>query len=206
MNPDSDRKLITLLFNPFVYIAGVEALLIGATVIILAGVIGSFSHTHFDGVLDLHTGAQAQLGVFLLEGLADWLSLGLVLLVMGRIISKTSFRTIDLLGTQALARWPTIFTSLITLPAGFQRFGNYLLEELVRPGGKAQFDCTDAVVFWTVLAVSVLLLCWMVALMYKSYSVSCNVKGGKAVVTFIVGLILAEILSKLAIYWLITLI
>ena len=29
MNPNPDRKLTTLLFNPFVYIAGAEALLIG---------------------------------------------------------------------------------------------------------------------------------------------------------------------------------
>jgi hypothetical protein len=41
-------------------------------------------------------------------------------------------------------------------------------------------------------------LCWMVALMYKSFSVSCNVKGGKAIGTFVAGLIIAEILSKLA--------
>ena len=38
--------------------------------------------------------------------------------------------------------------------------------------------------------------------MYKSYSISCNVKGGKAVGTFIGGIILAEVLSKLALYWL----
>ena len=50
-----------------------------------------------------------------------------------------------------------------------------------------------------------LLLCWEVALMYKSYSVSCNVKGGKAIGTFIAGLLLAEILSKSALYWLLKL-
>jgi hypothetical protein len=44
-----------------------------------------------------------------------------------------------------------------------------------------------------------LLICWVVALMYKSYSVSCNVKGGLAIGTFIAGLILAETLSKIAI-------
>jgi len=46
----------------------------------------------------------------------------------------------------------------------------------------------------------IVLLCWMVALMYKSYSVSCNVRGGKAIGTFIAGLLLAEILSKIAVY------
>ena len=37
----------------------------------------------------------------------------------------------------------------------------------------------------------------MVALMYKSFSVSCNVKGGKAIGIFVAGLLVAEVLSKL---------
>jgi hypothetical protein len=201
---NQDRKLVTLFFNPFVYIAGVEALLIGMAVILLAGYVGSLSHTHFDGVLDMHTGAHAHLAVFLLEGVADWLCLGLVLLVMGRIVSKTSFRTIDILGTQALARWPTILTSLLTLAPAFQRFGRFLVEHLIKRGDMTGFDISDAVVFMVVVLLSLLLLCWTVALMYKSYSVSCNMKGEKAIGTFIAGLILAEIVSKLAVYWLIT--
>ena len=40
---------------------------------------------------------------------------------------------------------------------------------------------------------------WMIALMYKAYTVSCNVKGAKVVTTFILSLILAEILSKVLI-------
>lgn len=41
--------------------------------------------------------------------------------------------------------------------------------------------------------------CWMVYLMYKGYSVSCNVKGGRGIGTFIGGLFAGEILSKLCI-------
>jgi hypothetical protein len=138
MNPNPDRKLTTLLFNPFVYI--------------------------------------------------------------GKIASRTAFRSIDVLGTQALARWPTLFISLVTLPRGFQRFGNYLVEQLLKPGTKAEFNVMDAAVFCAAVLVMIVLTCWFVVLMYKAYSVSCNVKGGKGVGTFIGSLILAEILSKIAIY------
>jgi len=200
MHLNNDRKLTSLLFNPFVYIAGAQALGLGLAAILLAGLIGSWSHTHFDGVLDTHTGANAPLGVFLAEGLVDWLCLGVVLLIFGKIISKTAFRTIDLLGTQALARWPTIFISLITLPKALQRFSHHVLEELTKPGGTVTFNTPDAVIFFAAIAAMIPLLCWVVALMYKSYSVSCNVKGGKAIGTFIAGLVLAEILSKIAIY------
>ena len=47
--------------------------------------------------------------------------------------------------------------------------------------------------------IAILMIIWMVALMYKAYTVSCNIKGPKAIVTFIVSLIGAEIFSKAAI-------
>ena len=56
----------------------------------------------------------------------DWLCLGLVLWVGGKIISQSDFRAVDLLGTQALARWPTLFIGLIALPKAFQSFGSEL--------------------------------------------------------------------------------
>ena len=39
MNPNPDRKLTTLLFNPFVYIAGAKALFPGLGAILVAGLI-----------------------------------------------------------------------------------------------------------------------------------------------------------------------
>jgi len=205
MNLNHDRKAITLFFNPFVYIAGTKALFIGLGGLLLAGLVGSLCNTHFDGVLDTHTGAHVALWGFLSEGIIDWLCLAAVLLFCGMLVSKTAFRIIDVVGTQALARWPTIFISLATLPKGYQRFTSYLIESFLKPGAKAGFNAADAVIFCAVVIVMIPLIIWMVFLMYKAYSVSCNVKGGKAVGTFIAGLIVAEILSKLALYWLLKL-
>jgi hypothetical protein len=196
---NSDRKPITLLFNPFVYIAGGKALVLGLVAILIAGFLGSLSTTHFDGVLDTHTGRPAPLWFFLMGGIIAWLCLSIVLLVFGRIISTTSFRTIDLFGTQALARWPTIFSALVCLPPAMRRFANQLLEQL-KKGGEFHIDAADAIVFGVVLIAILLFTCWMVALMYKSFSLSCNVKGGKAIGTFIAGLLIAEILSLFCIW------
>lgn len=121
---NDERKPTTLLFNPFGYIAGGKALWLGLAAILLAGLIGSLSNTHFDGVLDTHTGRPAPLWAFLVEGIINWMCLSLVLLILGRVISRTSFRTVDLLGTQALARWPTVFIGLVALPPAFQRFAS----------------------------------------------------------------------------------
>jgi hypothetical protein len=191
----NQNKSVVLLFNPSVYIAGAQALGLGITAILLAGLIGAGAHAHFDGVLDTHIGAAAPLWAFLLEGFIDWLCLGVVLLVLGKIISRTSFRAIDLLGTQALARWPTFIISLVLLPKAFTRFANDLLQQILR-GGTPHFNAFDAVVFGMVIIALLILVCWMVELMYKSFSTSCNVKGGKAIGTFIGGLLLAELVSK----------
>lgn len=194
----TQNKSVTLLFNPSVYIAGAPALGLGLIAILLASLIGSLGNIHFDGVLDTHMGASAPLWFFLLEGILDWLCLGVMLLVLGRIISRTAFRTVDVLGTQALARWPTLLMSLILLPKAFQRFANDLVAQL-HAGGVPKISLADAFVFLVVLVALFVLVCWMVALMYKAFSVSCNVKGAKAIGTFIGGLLLAEIISKICV-------
>ena len=197
MNLNAERKPATLIFNPFVLAAGIQALVPGLGAILLAGFLGFFSKTHFDGVLDIHAGAPAPLWVFLSEGLIDWLCLALVLLLAGKILSKTRFRIIDVFGTQALARWPTIFTPLLFLPAPVQRFNSYLAQQIAT-GGKPEFASADAALFFAAIIVSFALLCWTVMLMYKAYSVSCNIKGARAIISFIIGVIIAEVLSKVA--------
>ena len=114
------------LFDPFTYLAGGGALALGLAAILLAGFVGSFSNTHFDGVLDIHTGRAASLGMFLGEGLVNWLSISIVLLILGRIASKTPFRSIDMLGTQAMARWPTLIAAIATLAPPHQRYVAHL--------------------------------------------------------------------------------
>jgi len=200
MNLGHERKLTTLLFNPFVFIAGPQALGLGLAAVLTAGLIGSFSHTHFDGVLDVHLGGGAPWWFFVAEGLIDWISLSLTLWIFGKIISTTAFRAIDLWGTQALARWPMLLIGFLTLPPGFRRFPQVLLGAVTQPGAKIAIDPWDAAVFCVAALAMLPLICWVVALMYQSYSVSCNVKGGKAIGTFVAGLILAEIISKIVLY------
>jgi hypothetical protein len=193
---NGQNKTITLLVNPFFYIAGGQALALGLAAILLAALVGSCGNTHFDGVLDTHVGASAPLWFFLAEGVIDWLCLSVVLWVCGKIISQTAFRAVDLFGTQALARWPALFISLVALPKVFLRFSTELLQQINQ--GNLHLDPLDAFLFLAIVTAMIPLVCWMVALMYRSFSVSCNVKGGKAIGTFILGLLIAEALSKLA--------
>lgn len=196
-------KLSQILFHPFLRLAGSPALLLGLAAITLTGLIGAGQGLHFDGVLDTHAGKPGPWWLFVSEGLIDWISLAALLLLAGRIISKTAFRSIDLLGTQALARWPTMLTALACLAPGFHRFSEALTKSIIglKPGQVPQLPPAgpDAVVFAFVTLFMLACTVWMVALMWRSFSHCCNVRGGKAVGTFVITLLLAEALSKVLI-------
>jgi len=197
-------QLSQWLFNPFQFIAGGKALFIGVVIILITSSLGSISSTHFDGVLDVHTGRSVPTWFFIAEGLINWLSLTVVLTIFGLILRGFSFRMIDIFGTQALARWPHIITAIAALTPGYQRYSAYISHKLLKTCPVAMPHQTDALFFALVLVIVICMSIWMVVLMYRAYSVSCNIKGIKAVGSFIAGLIIAEVLSKLGIFWLFT--
>ncbi|MHC4460785.1 MAG: hypothetical protein ACYS6W_02915 [Planctomycetota bacterium] len=187
------------LFNPFKFVAGYKALLSGLVIILLTAFIASFGNIHFDGVLDVHTGLEAPLWCFFAEGLINWICMAVPLFFFGLIVSRSSFRAIDILGTQALARGPYLIAALAMLPDANRRFGEYLTARFTQATPAVAINYADVLVFaFAVFAVIVIILMtvWMVALMYMAYTLSCNIKGAKAVITFIVSLIGAEVLSK----------
>ena len=105
----------------------------GLAVIVGTGLLGSLSRSHFDGVLDFHTGAEAPPWLFVFEGPIDWLALAVPLWIGGLLISKSRPRAIDVLGTQALARFPTLALALVGLLPG-KRYALYLQAKFLRVG------------------------------------------------------------------------
>ncbi len=204
MNQQNESKnthrITTWLFDPFTYIAGWQALIVGIIGIVAAALIGSIGNVHFDGVLDMHIGARASLWFFIAEGFIDWLSLTIVLLLAGLILRRISFRIIDVLGTQALARLPMLFSAVAWLLPANQRVTEALMKMIQNPNQPLALQPVDIAVFTAAMIIILLMLVWMVALMYRAYAVSCNLKGAKAIVSFIVCLIIAEIISKVGIF------
>ena len=193
------RSIWTWLFNPFHYVAGGRALAIGVGVVLAAGFLGSLSNSHFDGVLDFHTGRPAPLWVFLCQGLVDWLSLAGLLFLGGKLISQSRVRVLDVFGTQALARFPTAVTAALSLLPGYRRYTAHLAAQYLRGLPDVETGSLDAVAFALVVLVGLVMIIWMVALMYRAYAVSCNVRGGKAIGVFIAALIVGEAVSKVII-------
>lgn len=211
MTSSATPRVTPLLFHPFIFIAGASSLLAGLATILLTGWLGALNNVHFDGVLDVHAGAGLPLWLTLSEGLIAWLTLSVLLFLVGRLLSRTSFRAIDLFGTQALARWPMILVSLACFAPGFHRFSLQLVESLQKMGAnpnafKMPEMGLDAGVFGLVTLVMLACTVWMVALMWKSFSHCCNVRGGRAVTGFVIALLAAEVLSKILLVQLLKLI
>ena len=210
------RSVGTWLLNPFQYVAGWPALLAGLDVMLAAGAVAAAAGARFDGTLDFHQGPpgyRVQSVAFLVDAAAAWLPLGCLLWMGGRLISKSRFRAVDVFGTQALARVPTLLTAAASTPPGVRRYMDYLMDvtgdvlDQVRQGGGQVMSTPsllgdnpgDAVAFWVCMAVVLVAEVWLVALMYRAFAVSCNVRGGRAIAVFIAALILAEAASKVII-------
>jgi len=177
------------LFNPFQYLAGMRALLIGWAIILVTAVIAFFSHAHFDGAIDIHFGASSSFISYFLEPLIDWTCLIVTMYVLGRVASDSSIRFIDIAGTMSLARWPLF-------PVAFLGF---IPTPVIDP--KASLDVLVSQVLSPAVITQGLLtlpfIVWFIALLYNAFSVSTNLKGSKAVWSFIGGLIIAEVISKI---------
>ncbi|MBN2308097.1 MAG: DUF3887 domain-containing protein [Candidatus Hydrogenedentes bacterium] len=204
----STGSLRTWLFNPFHYVAGGTSLGLGLAIILVTGFLGSLSNSHFDGVLDFHTGAPAPLAAFLVTGIINWACMGIALYLAGLIASKTRPRLLDVAGTQALARTPVLLTALVALLPGYQRYSTALATQLstlaqgtpmtdpmalLLPEGTS---AADLATFAAVVFVALVAVVWMVALMYRAFAVSCNLRGVRGAVAFIPGLVAAWAASK----------
>lgn len=195
------------LFKPFDIIAGGPALVAGLGVLIATALLAWSAGLVTDGVLDLHFAPTQHPGITLLQGLINWLSISLCVLVMGRWLSEGQFRSLDLLATQALARWPVLLgVGYLSIPWVNQEI-NARTQALMAamPDDPSMVMADSAYMLdamWlTVLSLPLLvMLVWLIWLMYHGYALVTNLRGQRAVFSFIGSLIAAEILSKMLIW------
>lgn len=199
----SDSKLITYLFRPFTYIAGIEALGIGLVIMIVLSVLGYYSGTYFDGALDIHYGAKMGSTLpwlmHLFMQLSGWLSFVLVAWLAGRIMSKTSFRLLDLAGTMAMAKAPLLLAALW----GFTPIAHLDLGKLNEVTMQSMMDALLQNIPTLVINLLVILIpvIWFIILMYNAFSISTNLKGNRGIQIFFVVLIIAEVISKIILHY-----
>ena len=186
-------------FNPFKHIAGMKAFAIGLPVILLSSVLGYLSHTHFDGVLDAHMADYGTLYCYIAEGLIDFICLLVIFYIAGIIISGFHFRFIDMIGTIALSRVPMILIPLAAFLFPQQKIMDYLNHTFLKTGDPVALTATDLTGFIISVSVMIIVLIWTVALLFNAYKICVNKKGTKLIVSFIIALLVSEVVSKILI-------
>jgi len=184
------KHIWELMINPFTRIAGWQAFGLGLVFVVLTGIIGTYGNIIFDGVLDMHTGGKMTLICsFIILGI-DILSIVAVMSIVGMITSR-NFRFIDILGTMTLARAPFLLLAI----AGFFTVSPDLSQVTTNP---YIIFCSPTFVMLICLAMPVVV--WNITLLYNALKVSCDIKGSKLTVAFIIGIFVSEVISKLLIY------
>ena len=186
------NSLFGFLINPFTRIAGWQAFGMGLLILLVTGVVGAYSNVAFDGVFDMHL-MDLTLEKSLLIQAISVVSLVLVMWVTAMLVSKT-FRFIDILGTMSLARAPFLLLAF----AGF-----FTTTPDMQALMKDPYSIFESVSFIVVMVLSLPVIVWNITLMFNALRVSCDIKGSKLTIAFILALFVAEIISKTAIYFLV---
>lgn len=197
MKTNSNNKF-GIMLNPFSRIAGFQALLVGFTFIAASSVFAYIFGTHFNGLLDIKFGSS-EIGyhVFIIYGVINVTVVSILFYIAGRIVSKSRIRFIDVIGTQALARYPYILAPFLNINGISERAGGFIMYKFLDYGEAAVISNYELLLAAVFMLIMLLLIVWMIALMYNAYRIACNVKGANAVLSFIIVLFVAEIITLL---------
>lgn len=177
----------TVFYNPFIYLAGIKSLVISIFVVSATAWLCFITGTHNYGLLNINFASDSGFQVYLLEHLIHWITATLILLCCGILFSKSAIRFIDVLGTQGVSRTPLIVLPMVRLIPAFKSFA------------------FNSPAMYTLIVLHVVMVVWSIALMFHAYKISCNVKAPRLNASFIISLLLAEIISRVCTYFLLTL-
>lgn len=178
-----------LFYNPFVKIAGFQSLILGLIIVLASAIIGKFGNLVFDGAIDAHIIKDVSLTKSLIYAAIDIFSLFFVMSLAARFITK-NFRLIDILGTMTLAKAPFILLAIFSLFVSAPDISEIMQNPM---------SVLSNIPFLLFGLLSLPIFVWFIALLFNAYKVSTGESGSKLIVSFIVGLVVAEILSKILI-------
>lgn len=187
-------KKMSLIFNPFNRIAGLQALLMGFVFMLLGAAFAHLGNARFDGVLDLHFVSESHFLTAFLDQLINLLCMTLCFYLAAIASGASSTRVIDIAGTMLLAKAPYTLLPLLNVTGFMFDLADEVVGDVSAPPSAEQMT--------QLLLASlpiILFSIWSIVLMVNAYKVSTNLKGTRMVVGFIAALLAAELLSKIII-------
>lgn len=181
--------------NPFIWIAGMKALMWGLAGMAISTCMSWLSGYHYHGLLHFGPAPNPAWWCFLAEHLVVWLVPATMFYLGGLLWSSSRIRMIDVLGTVLFAQLPLLGMNVINMLPAMQTLiqmdSNMSVEALM-----TQPDFILAVILTLVgLPFLIIALIWM----FKAAKVSCNLKGWQLWTTALVGIFGGDILCRMLI-------
>lgn len=189
------------LINPFKYVSGWPALVIGLAGLLIMTEVSFFSKTHLDGVMDVHFGKEGSFILFLKENLLTWISLIIAFGGIGLLVSGRSFRFIDLAGYTLLMRLPLVVVVFFPFIFGGTNVVDHILYLLLDIGEPVQINTLDVILFVIMVILTIVFVFWSIIWGYFAFKILFHTSGLKALALFFITILLAELIVKLSIYF-----
>ncbi len=138
--------MIKKIFNPFIYIAGVRALVPGIVIIFSSSIIGYFSNTHFPDLISIKSGAGYPLQYHVVSNLINFAVIAMLMYTSGVLFSTSKIRLVDMLGTISMARFPYLLAALLGFSNSLRDFGQYLQWKLLKEGSPIEMDMGTTII------------------------------------------------------------
>lgn len=192
------KNKVKLIVNPFIRIAGGQALIWGFLGLIVSTLLCWISGYHYHGLLHFGPASNPAWWCYLAEHLIVWLIPALLFYLGGLFLSHSRIRVIDVLGTVLFAQLPLLGMNLISLLPAMRMMSQMNMnmspeEMLAQP-----YFILAMILTLLGLPFLILTLIWM----FNALKVSCNLKQWKLWTVALIGIIGGDVLCRFLIGWL----
>ena len=197
-----------IIFNPFVKYPEKALLALGLLFVIAGSFMGYFFNARYDGVLDTHfVPFMAPVQPFI-DIVINTVSLFIVFFAFGKIINPKT-RPIDILNVSLIAPGPYYLLPLFNIgnlimnsTLSLERAMGTDINTKPSPDIFKQISTTEIVSILVFALIGLAFLVWFVVLLYNGFKTATNLKTTGHKVLFAFGILLAEVLSKIILYFL----
>ena len=192
------KNKVKLIVNPFIRIAGGQALIWGFLGLIVSTLLCWISGYHYHGLLHFGPAPNPAWWCYLAEHLIVWLIPALLFYLGGLFLSHSRIRVIDVLGTVLFAQLPLFGMNLISLLPAMRMMSQMNMnmspeEMLAQP-----YFILAMILTLLGLPFLILTLIWM----FNALKVSCNLKQWTLWTVALIGIIGGDVLCRFLIGWL----
>ena len=192
------KNKVKLIVNPFIRIAGGQALIWGFLGLIVSTLLCWISGYHYHGLLHFGPAPNPAWWCYLAEHLIVWLIPALLFYLGGLFLSHSRIRVIDVLGTVLFAQLPLLGMNLISLLPAMRMMSQ--MNMIMSPEEMLAQPYFILAMILTLLGLPflILTLIWM----FNALKVSCNLKQWKLWTVALIGIIGGDVLCRFLIGWL----